>query len=407
MQLMFGLFVISVQVFVVTSNKLLLILVDGFRWDYFDLPQIQLRGFERLKKEGVRAKWLEPVFPANSFPNYKSMETGLYPESHGLVGNYIYNKNTGTIFDQSLLDPENRDPVWFSGATPFYISAEQQGKRVGLYNTLGCDIQIDDTLPSVCRPYDSHLTFEKFLTYIRDIVQRFNADDLDIGYMMYADVDVTGHLSGVNSQKLNESIIQVSRLFELILDSNIREEVNVVFLSDHGMASVSDTNIINITSVVDMSLITDIMEAGPLTYIYPRSGKENEVYVALKTFHPHMHVFRREDLHERWFFKRHFLVPPILLYADLGWHIIHPKTLKGLLQFKAHHGYDNAEKDMRGIFSAIGPDFKTQLTVPPIKMVDVYQLICHVTGIHPNPHNGTWAHVQSMLRDNHQVHVDL
>ncbi|WAR06524.1 ENPP6-like protein [Mya arenaria] len=178
--------------------------------------------------------------------------------------------------------------------------------------------------------------------------------------MMYADVDVTGHLSGVNSQKLNESIIQVSRLFELILDSNIREEVNVVFLSDHGMASVSDTNIINITSVVDMSLITDIMEAGPLTYIYPRSGKENE-----------------------------------------------PKTLKGLLQFKAHHGYDNAEKDMRGIFSAIGPDFKTQLTVPPIKMVDVYQLICHVTGIHPNPHNGTWAHVQSMLRDNHQVHVDL
>lgn len=63
--------------------KLLLILFDGFRWDYVK----DMEGFNEMKRIGVHADYLIPVFPSMSFPNYYSLVTGkhdtLYiPKSH-------------------------------------------------------------------------------------------------------------------------------------------------------------------------------------------------------------------------------------------------------------------------------------------------------------------------------------
>ena len=58
-------------------NKLLLILVDGFRWDYFDkFSGAELPGFAKLRQNGVAAEALIPVFPSLSFVNYYSIMTG-------------------------------------------------------------------------------------------------------------------------------------------------------------------------------------------------------------------------------------------------------------------------------------------------------------------------------------------
>lgn len=60
-----------------TPNKLLLILVDGFRWDYFDkFSSDELPGFTRLRQNGVSPEALVPVFPSLSFVNYYSIMTG-------------------------------------------------------------------------------------------------------------------------------------------------------------------------------------------------------------------------------------------------------------------------------------------------------------------------------------------
>jgi len=59
-------------------NKLLLIMVDGFRWDYFDkLSTDELPGFTRLRQNGVSADAFVPIFPSLSFPNYYSIMTGI------------------------------------------------------------------------------------------------------------------------------------------------------------------------------------------------------------------------------------------------------------------------------------------------------------------------------------------
>ncbi|KAG8192377.1 hypothetical protein JTE90_029104 [Oedothorax gibbosus] len=57
------------------KNKLLLILVDGCRWDYPD--QEGLPGFRKLEENGVRAPYVTPIFPSNSYPNWYTITTGM------------------------------------------------------------------------------------------------------------------------------------------------------------------------------------------------------------------------------------------------------------------------------------------------------------------------------------------
>jgi len=63
----------------------------SFRWDYYDQHKRDLDGFEEFLSDGVRAKWVEPVFPTSSYPNWHTISTGLFPQHHGIIGTiYFY-----------------------------------------------------------------------------------------------------------------------------------------------------------------------------------------------------------------------------------------------------------------------------------------------------------------------------
>ncbi|RWS19538.1 ectonucleotide pyrophosphatase/phosphodiesterase family member 6-like protein [Leptotrombidium deliense] len=58
------------------KNKLILILADGVRYDYVADPN--LKGFNQLAKHGVRAEYVQPIFPANSYPNWYTIVTAIF-----------------------------------------------------------------------------------------------------------------------------------------------------------------------------------------------------------------------------------------------------------------------------------------------------------------------------------------
>src|SRR5476649_846457 len=68
-------------------QSLLLLSIDGFRWDYINRPgAVNLRA---LAAHGVRAERMVPSFPSLTFPNHYTIATGLYPDHHGIVANAI------------------------------------------------------------------------------------------------------------------------------------------------------------------------------------------------------------------------------------------------------------------------------------------------------------------------------
>lgn len=56
------------------EKKVILLLVDGVRYDYVKDPT--LKGFARMAKNGVKAEYVQPIFPSNSYPNWYTIVTG-------------------------------------------------------------------------------------------------------------------------------------------------------------------------------------------------------------------------------------------------------------------------------------------------------------------------------------------
>jgi hypothetical protein len=57
------------------EKKVILILVDGVRYDYVKDPA--LKGFQRMARKGVKAEYVQPIFPSNSYPNWYTIVTGM------------------------------------------------------------------------------------------------------------------------------------------------------------------------------------------------------------------------------------------------------------------------------------------------------------------------------------------
>lgn len=55
--------------------KLLVVLLDGLRWDHFGL---NLEHLNKIEQSGVKAEWMEPVFITMSLPSMISIATGRF-----------------------------------------------------------------------------------------------------------------------------------------------------------------------------------------------------------------------------------------------------------------------------------------------------------------------------------------
>ena len=63
------------------EEYVILVSFDGFRYDYDE--RVETPYFDYLKKWGIKAKSLKPIFPSFTFPNHYSIATGCYADNIG------------------------------------------------------------------------------------------------------------------------------------------------------------------------------------------------------------------------------------------------------------------------------------------------------------------------------------
>lgn len=66
----------------------ILISLDGFRADF--LHRNITPNLKKMMQQGTSPRYMLPSFPSLTFPNHFTLVTGMYPESHGIVGNNFY-----------------------------------------------------------------------------------------------------------------------------------------------------------------------------------------------------------------------------------------------------------------------------------------------------------------------------
>jgi predicted AlkP superfamily pyrophosphatase or phosphodiesterase len=224
--------------------------------------------------------------------------------------------------------------------------------------------------------------------------------------LYFSDVDSAGHESGPGSEAVRDAVLRVDaylgRLQAGLARRGLEDRVNVVVVSDHGMAETHSDRVVVLDDLVSLEGV-DVVDLNPTLGLFPAPGRETEVYKALaKT--PHVSVFRRADTPAHWHFREHPRVPPIVGVADEGWQIVRRATRdaarkSGKGDPTGSHGYDPmTAPSMRGLFVASGPGFKAGVRVPAFDNVSVYPALAQILGVPPAPNDGDPAVARSLLR---------
>ncbi|XP_064643452.1 glycerophosphocholine cholinephosphodiesterase ENPP6-like isoform X1 [Lineus longissimus] len=386
------------------GRKVMLLLFDGMSWDYPGYPG--LTGFQRLARLGVKARYLIPEFPTNTFPNHYTIDTGLHVESHGMIDNNIYDSKTEKYF--SFRGDNYYNPTWWDGAEPFWITAKMQGIRTHLFYWLGCTQTVRGMTADHCVPYPSWGSVEHipFMAHLDESLHLLQYDQTDFVALYTDNVDHNGHFYGVHTEQHNTSLRNVDDAINHLVDElevrNLTETVDVILLSDHGMMDANRSQLIYLVDYISywQWYTTDLVTVSSgcaALFLWPKRPQQiMTMYGLFVNKHPHLHVYLKQHYSDvpNWHFGDNERTPPILLVADPGWCIIRPFDF--FIQ-TGNHGWSNNEQEMRTIFMAFGPDFKKNYLAKPIHMVDIYQLYSRILGMKQQTNNGTWSRVSNMM----------
>ncbi|CZS91545.1 related to nucleotide diphosphatase [Rhynchosporium graminicola] len=388
-----------------------LISLDGFRADF--LKRGITPRLNALVKEGVSPIYMNPSFPSVTFPNHYTLVTGLYPESHGVVGNTFWDADLKEEFYYT--HPNAMQPKWWGGE-PLWVTAENQGIRTAIHMWPGSEAHIMDIEPAFLDVYNGKEPLDNKVRRILELLDKPGqenqlAEIVDMRPQLIAayvpNVDADGHKYGPNSTEIRVTINDVDTMLDhlfLGLEArNLTDIVNVVVVSDHGMATTDISRLIQLEDLIDMSLI-EHTDGWPLYGLRPKNTADlHPLYDKLQKHavtNPGFHVYLRdENMPERYHFSKNERIAPLWIVPTTGWAIVtkeefdvadgiqHGKTYspKGL------HGYDHEHPLMRAIFIARGPAFPhaPNSRVEPFQNIEVYNIICDSLNLVPNPNNGT------------------
>lgn len=375
----------------------LLIGVDGFHPDYLD--RASTPNLDRLARGGVASEGLIPVFPSVTFSNMYSLATGLYPENSGVVGNTMFDPQVGRWFTMSDADAVS-DAYWYGGE-PIWVTAEKQGLRTATMFWVGSEAPVGGVRPTRWAAYDGRIPYAERVDQVVEWLQIEDESRPGFVTLYLSSPDSAGHAHGPESVQVTEAIEKVDAtigdLIDELTDAGIWPDINVVIVSDHGMASLSEDKVVFLDDIIDLDDV-QMINWTPVAMIDPRSGEARErVYAQLEASADHYSVYRREDLPERFRLKGHHRVPEIVVVADLSYTLTSREYYEQNGVGGGTHGYDPQLPEMHAFFLGHGPAFKEGHRVGSFAAVDVYELLCRLLGVEPAPNDGDPAATRDLM----------
>lgn len=391
----------------------ILISLDGFRADF--LNRNITPALSAFISSGVSPQYMLPSFPSVTFPNHFTLVTGLYPESHGIVSNQFWDPEFEEEFYYTDLSV-SMQPKWWA-AEPLWVTAEHQGVRSAIHMWPGSEAHIPDVNPTYLDKYNGSEALSRKVDRLLHWLDLPGDDDEAatpdserrpqfIGAYV-PNVDADGHKYGPNSTEIRATIADVDSMLTMLVEGlyerNLTEIVNLVIVSDHGMATTSTERLIQLEDMMDTSLIHHI-DGWPLrglrlnnpdrdlANLYTQLSAEAE---KARSFE----VYTLETMPERYHFSNNPRIAELWIVPKTGWAIVTKEDFdvaEALRTGKDYapkglHGYDHEHPLMRAIFVARGPAFPhaPNSRLPVFQNIEVYNIVCDSLGIVPHPNNGT------------------
>lgn len=430
----FGAFLVLAHGHEDTAAPVILVSMDGMRWQFIDSGFASTPNLNFIAQNGVTAKYLKTVVPSKTWPNHHSFLTGLYPESHGIVSNNFWDP----VYQEKFVldyDCSNYDPKFYNASEPVWLTLQKSGRgRSGVYFWPGfagypekptfyekpiCHVNCSDINPKEL-PNMRNTTRRGWPSYIHCMVNHSEPAQKRIDKIMnwltseappkfvalyLEQPDSTGHSFGILEPQYKAAMEAVDRdavgyLIDSLKKAKLFEKVNLIFVSDHSMTNTSFSRQIFLEDFINVDDF-QLVEGGTVGHIWAADDKIDEIYRNLTSAnHPHMTVYKKANIPDGYHWKHNRRIPPIFIDPEVGWVV--RKSRAGSRQGNwtvGDHGWPAIKSKSYSVFFAHGPSFRKGLNVPPFDTVDLYPLMCKLLGINPLPNNGSLEHVKMTLKE--------
>ena len=153
------------------------------------------------------------------------------------------------------------------------------------------------------------------------------------------------------------------------------------------MAALSPDRVIVLDNYLDVSTV-DVVDMGTGARAVAEGWRCRTVYAALKDKHPHLAVYRRNEIPADYGLAGHPRLPAVIGIADEGWNIASERIVQRWRDSDRHpprgtHGYDGAAAiDARPLRGRRARASRADMMVKPFENIHIYEFMCAVLGLH-------------------------
>ncbi|KAK2516506.1 hypothetical protein Q9233_013631 [Columba guinea] len=301
---------------------------------------------------GTHSKYMRAVYPTKTFPNHYTIVTGLYPESHGIIDNSMYDVNLNKHF--SLSGTEMSNPSWWKGQ-PVWLTAMYQNLKAGTLFWPGSDVPINGTYPTLYELYNGSMPYEQRISKVLKWLDNTKSERPDFYTLYIEEPDSSGHsfgpVSGGVIKALQLADQALGMLMEGLKQRNLHKCVNLIVLADHGMDMTYCKQLEYMTNYFKQ--IDFYMYAGPAARIRARNVPDNYFTfdsegivknLTCKRSPQHFKPYLTPDLPKRFHYANNIRIDKVHLLVDQQWLAVRDGTYTNC--DRGNHGYNNEFKSM-------------------------------------------------------------
>ncbi len=375
------------------GKYVLMVSLDGFRWDYPDMYDTPF--LDSLAKAGVSAKSLQPSYPSKTFPNHYTIATGLYPDHHGIVNNSFYDPETKREY--AILKRNAVKDGSFYGGEPMWVTAEKQGVKTATYFWVGSEAAVQGVMPSITKYYDASHTYGSRIDSVMNWLSKPYNERPGLVMLYFDEPDASGHKYGPVHAKTGKVVQRLDSLMGVLFQKsgnlNIKDSLNIIITSDHGMAALSEKRQIILKNHIHDSLLVRIEGSNPVYNLEAKDGYLDLVYEKLSGIE-HLHVWKADEIPEKLHYGTNPRTLDINIVGEEGWSVF---TEKPSGYSAGTHGYMPQNHSMHAIFYAAGPSFLSDKEIDTFENVDLYNLVCFLLDLEPAKNDGAFERIEPML----------
>ena len=354
-----------------TAQTLVLVSIDGFRWDYLDWPQAA--NMRTIAAQGSRVTKLRTVYPSKTFPGHLSIATGLHPTEHGVIDNYFCRSDRTDCYS---MGKGRKDPSWLAGI-PLWTLVEQQGGRASTFFWPESDAPFANRLPTDYRAYDGRVPHRERVQQVVDWLALPEEQRPELVTLYFSVVDSASHTFGPAAPEtlsaISEVDHQIAVLWQAIESINTQQDadINLMLVSDHGMSEVDPNLFIDTNTLPQPKGFKRVNGSTRVTYYQRDSDADID---GLAGTLDSMSDGRWRRLSSLDLAERHFGNHPGV--GDVIIETAPPRVFRRgggqNADLRGMHGYPSTVEDMAAFLVAVGPDFQQGRVIPEAHQLDVY-----------------------------------